>query len=54
MPAMITLFAIPGQSEIIGAPQNKKARVVRANTKEKKHESYLSIFFASRAARIFL
>ena len=29
------LFAIPGQSEIIGAPQNKKARVVRAKTEEK-------------------
>jgi hypothetical protein len=31
-----TSFAIPGQSEIIGAPQNKKARVVRAKTEEKK------------------
>ena len=28
--AMCLLFAVPGQSEFIGAPQNKKARVVRA------------------------
>jgi hypothetical protein len=29
------LYAIPGQSEFIGAPQNKKARVVRAKTEDK-------------------
>jgi hypothetical protein len=28
--------APPGQSELIGAPQNKKARVVRAKTEDKK------------------
>ena len=35
------LYAIPGQSEFIGAPQNKKARVVRAKTEEKKCSSIL-------------